>query len=189
MSSWGFKPWFRLYIISSIKIFSMLLELVDWHLINPQQASLFVSLYFTFVGFSFSSIKTGNFLIFLLQFEVTSRSICDAARSLDCAGMKTNDWHMWSLYGKTPTRRQTKVKEIKRITRTFKCVFHFVLLHTVAAQSCDMSFHYLTNTCGHGWFSLNSQTWFISMPACFLNFKITSTRAWWIPFVHLLESI
>ena len=126
MSLWGLKSWFRLYIISSIKIFSMLLELVDWHLINPQQASLFVSLYFTFVGFSFSSIKTGNFLIFLLQFEVTSRSICDAARSLDCAGMKTNDWHMWSLYGKTPTRKQKKVKEIKCITRTFKCVFHFV---------------------------------------------------------------
>ena len=39
MSLWGLKSWFRLYIISSIKIFSMLLELVDWHLINPQQAS------------------------------------------------------------------------------------------------------------------------------------------------------
>lgn len=51
MSLWGLKSWFRLYIISSIKIFSMLLELVDWHLINPQQASLFVSLYFTFVVF------------------------------------------------------------------------------------------------------------------------------------------
>lgn len=154
MSLWGLKSWFRLYIISSIKIFSMLLELVDWHLINPQQASLFVSLYFTFVGFSFSSIKTGNFLIFLLQFEVTSRSICDAARSLDCAGMKTNDWHVWSLYGKTPTKKQTKVKEIKRITRTFKCVlFRFCYLRL--QLSLAMSFHYLTNMLGvHLWSSL-----------------------------------
>lgn len=169
MSLWGLKSWFRLYIISSIKIFSMLLELVDWHLINPQQASLFVSLYFTFVGFSFSSIKTGNFLIFLLQFEVTSRSICDAARSLDCAGMKTNDWHVWSLYGKTPAKKQTKVKEIKRITRTFKCVlFRFCYLRL--QLSLAMSFHYLTNTCGHRWFNLHSQTWFISMPARFFKF-------------------